>query len=208
MAALASAAQRATTAKTGTTAPGTRERLVRTASRLMQHGGYENTPVKQLVREAEATLGSLYHFFPGGKQELAVAAVHFGNEEFAEQLRTGLDSDPDPARALEALTLLLADALEASDWRDGCPVTATALETIGRLPELQAACARAFVDWQELVAAKLLASGIPEPEARGLAVTAIATLEGAEMTAQVTRSRTPLLLAGRHLGRLVAAYAV
>ncbi|MEW2137656.1 TetR/AcrR family transcriptional regulator [Streptomyces sp. NPDC005409] len=194
----------AASAKTG---PGTRERLVRTASRLMQHGGYESTPVKQLVREAEATLGSLYHFFPGGKQELAVAALDFGDQEFAEVLRAGLASHSDPAAAVEAVADMLAQALAASDWRDGCPVTATALETVGRLPDLQAACARAFANWQHLVAAKLLASGIPEPEARDLAVTVISTLEGAEMTAQVTQSRTPLLLAGRHLARLLASYA-
>ncbi|WP_405790068.1 TetR/AcrR family transcriptional regulator [Streptomyces sp. NBC_00029] len=198
------------TGTTGTTATeaalGTRDRLVRTASRLMQRGGYENTPVKQLVREAEATLGSLYHFFPGGKQELAVAAIHFGDEEFAGLLRIGLAAHPDPAQAVEGVAVLLAQALEASDWRDGCPVTATALETIGRLPELQAACATAFANWQHLVAAKLLASGYPEPDARDLAMTVINTLEGAEMTSQVTRSRTPLLVAGRHLARLVASY--
>ncbi|MFJ3962562.1 TetR/AcrR family transcriptional regulator [Streptomyces sp. NPDC090036] len=202
------------TKTTGTAAPatateaalGTRDRLVRTASRLMQRGGYENTPVKQLVREAEATLGSLYHFFPGGKQELAVAAIHFGDEEFAGLLRIGLAAHPDPAQAVEGVAVLLAQALEASDWRDGCPVTATALETIGRLPELQAACATAFANWQHLVAAKLLASGYPEPDARDLAMTVINTLEGAEMTSQVTRSRTPLLVAGRHLARLVASY--
>ncbi|MCF3180803.1 TetR/AcrR family transcriptional regulator [Streptomyces polychromogenes] len=185
---------------------GTRERLVRTASRLMQHGGYESTPVKQLVREAEATLGSLYHFFPGGKQELAVAAIGHGDGEFAQVLRAALDSDPDAARAIEATAGVLADALAASDWRDGCPVTATALESVGRLPELQEACARSFGHWQELVAAKLRASGIEEAEAADLAVTVIATLEGAEMTSQVTRSRTPLLLAGRHLSRLVGSY--
>lgn len=186
---------------------GTRERLVRTASRLLQRGGYENTPVKQLVREAEATLGSLYHFFPGGKQELAVAAIHFGDEEFAEMLRTGLSAHPDPARAVEAVAEMLAEALEESDWLDGCPVTATALETVGRLPELQAACALAFANWQELVAAKLLACGHPEAEARDLAVTVINTLEGAEMTSQVTRTPTPLLVAGRHLARLISSYA-
>ncbi|MGW6573797.1 TetR/AcrR family transcriptional regulator [Streptomyces sp. NPDC054945] len=189
-----------------TTAPGTRDRLVRTASRLMQHGGYENTPVKQLVREAEATLGSLYHFFPGGKQELAVAAIHFGDEEFAELLRAGLAAHTDPAEAIEGVAAALAQALEASDWRDGCPVTATALETVGRLPELQAACAQAFANWQHLVAAKLLASGYAEPDARDLAITVINTLEGAETTSQVTMSRTPLLVAGRHLARLVASY--
>ncbi|MCX4804839.1 TetR/AcrR family transcriptional regulator [Streptomyces sp. NBC_01214] len=189
-----------------TTAPGTRDRLVRTASRLMQHGGYENTPIKQLVREAEATLGSLYHFFPGGKQELAVAAIHFGDEEFAELLRAGLAAHADPADAVEGVAVALAQALEDSDWRDGCPVTATALETVGRLPELQAACARAFANWQHLVAAKLLASGYPEADARDLAITVINTLEGAETTSQVTMSRTPLLVAGRHLARLVASY--
>ncbi|MEV7416363.1 TetR/AcrR family transcriptional regulator [Streptomyces sp. NPDC089919] len=194
-------------AGTTKTAPGTRERLVRTASRLMQHGGYENTPVKQLVREAEATLGSLYHFFPGGKQELAVAAIHYGDEEFTELIRAGLDSHPDPAQAVEALAVLLAEALEASQWRDGCPVTTTALETVGRVPELQEACARAFAHWQDLVTAKLVAAGHPEDEARDLAATVINTLEGAETSAQVTESRTPLLVAGRHLARLVASYA-
>ncbi|MGW6855458.1 TetR/AcrR family transcriptional regulator [Streptomyces xanthophaeus] len=186
---------------------GTRERLVRTASRLMQHGGYENTPVKQLVREAGATLGSLYHFFPGGKQELAVAAIRFGDEEFAELLRAGLSAHPDPAEAVEYVATLLARELEASDWRDGCPITATALETVGRLPEIQAACALAFANWQHLVAAKLLASGHPEQQARDLAATVLNTLGGAEVSAQVEQSRTPLLVAGRHLARLVASYA-
>lgn len=121
-------------------------------------------------------------------------------------LRAGLDTHPDPAEAVEAVAALLAQALADSDWRDGCPVTATALETVGRLPELQAACAQAFASWQHLVAAKLLASGYPEPEARDLAMTVINTLEGAEMTSQVTASRTPLLVAGRHLARLISSY--
>lgn len=202
---MAAAAKTETAAtKTGT---GTRDRLVRTASRLMQHGGYENTPVKQLVREAEATLGSLYHFFPGGKQELAVAAIRYGDEEFAEVLRTGLAAHPDPAQAVEAVAVLLADALADSYWRDGCPVTTTALESIGRHPEIQAACARAFAHWEELAAAKLLASGHPEDEARDLAATVLNTLGGAEIAAQVEQSRTPLLVAGTHLARLIRSYA-
>ncbi|MCY0935518.1 TetR/AcrR family transcriptional regulator [Streptomyces sp. H34-S4] len=197
----------AAAAVTTNTAEGTRDRLVRTASRLMQRGGYENTPVKQLVREAEATLGSLYHFFPGGKQELAVAAIRYGDQEFTEMIRAGLAERADAAEAVEAVAVLLADALAASDWRDGCPVTTTALETVGRIPELQSACAEAFAHWEEMVAAKLLASGHPEREARDLASTVINTLEGAETSAQVTQSRTPLLVAGRHLARLVASYA-
>jgi TetR/AcrR family transcriptional repressor of lmrAB and yxaGH operons len=188
-------------------APTTRDRLVRTASRLMQHGGYESTPVKQLVKEAGATMGSLYHFFPGGKQELAVAAIRFGDREFAEMLAAGLDSAEGPAEAVEAVAALLADALDESGWLDGCPVSATALESVGRMPELQAACAEAFENWRRLVAEKLRAAGFAEEDAVDLAVTVISTLEGAEAAAQVAESRTPLLVAGRHLARLVSSYA-
>ncbi|WP_328973642.1 TetR/AcrR family transcriptional regulator [Streptomyces sp. NBC_00239] len=195
------------TPATTSAAPGTRDRLVRTASRLMQHGGYESTPVKQLVKEAEATLGSLYHFFPGGKQELAVAAIAFGDQEFAALLARGLDSRTDPAEAVEAVAVLLAEALRDSTWLDGCPVTATALESVGRMPDLQAACAVAFANWRRLVEDKLLANGLSEDDARDLALTVISTLEGAEMAAQVSESQTPLLVAGRHLSRLISAYA-
>ncbi|QDY77601.1 TetR/AcrR family transcriptional regulator [Streptomyces qinzhouensis] len=185
-------------------APGTRERIIRAASALMQRQGYDATPIKQISQEADATLGSVYHFFPGGKQELAVAAVHRGDEEFSAILRELLDAEPDPAAAITILTDSLAEGLRDSDWADGCPVTATALGTAGRLPDIQRAAAAAFDRWEGLVREKLAASGVPEAEAADLACTIISTLEGAELAAQVTRDDRPLRLAGRHLARLVA----
>ncbi|MFF3552362.1 TetR/AcrR family transcriptional regulator [Streptomyces tsukubensis] len=184
--------------------PGTRERIVRAASALMQRQGYDATAIKQISQEADATLGSVYHFFPGGKQELAVAAVHRGDEEFSGILREILDAEPDPVAALTALTDSLAEGLRDSDWADGCPVTATALGTAGRLPDIQRAAAAAFDRWQGLVREKLTASGVPGDEAADLACTVISTLEGAELAAQVTRDDRPLRLAGTHLARLVS----
>ncbi|MGW1811947.1 LmrA/YxaF family transcription factor, partial [Streptomyces sp. NPDC002078] len=78
---------------------------------------------------------------------------------------------------------------------------------VGRMPDLQAACAVAFANWRRLVEDKLLANGLSEDDARDLALTVISTLEGAEMAAQVSESQTPLLVAGRHLARLISAYA-
>ncbi|MER6916853.1 TetR/AcrR family transcriptional regulator [Streptomyces sp. NPDC000594] len=183
--------------------PGTRERIVRAASLLMQRQGYDGTGIKQISQEAGATLGSVYHFFPGGKQELAVAAVHRGDEEFSAILRELLDAEPDPAKAVVAVTLDLAEGLRASDWRDGCPVTATALGTSGRLPDIQRAASTAFARWQEIVETRLRASGMPGDEAAELAVMVICTLEGAELAAQVSRDERPLLIAGRQLARLI-----
>ncbi|MER8221375.1 TetR/AcrR family transcriptional regulator [Streptomyces sp. NPDC094143] len=185
---------------------GTRERIVRTASRLMQRQGYEGTGIKQISREAGATLGSVYHFFPGGKQELGAAAVRLGDEEFTELLRETLDAEPDPERALLALTASLAEGLRDSDWLDGCPVTSTAVGTAAGAPGIQQAAAEAFARWRKVVAERLVAAGFAESDAGELAHTVIATLEGAELAAQVARSATPLEVAGRHLARLVASY--
>ncbi|MBB5937018.1 TetR/AcrR family transcriptional regulator [Streptomyces zagrosensis] len=185
---------------------GTRERIVRTASRLMQRQGYEASGVKQISQEAGATLGSLYHFFPGGKQQLAAEAIRHGDREFADILGEMLDSRPDPAGAIDDCAVALAEGLHASAWLDGCPVTATALGAAGHLPDIQRAAAEAFQRWRELVYEKLRGAGIAEDEARELASTVISTLEGAEMAAQVARSEEPLRAAGRQLARLINSY--
>jgi AcrR family transcriptional regulator len=184
----------------------TGERIVRAASRMMQRQGYEGTGIKLIAREAGCTLSSVYHFFPGGKQEVAVAAIRHGDREFTEILRAGLAGAEDPAEAVEQCTRQLADALHDSDWTEGCPVIATALETLGRAPAIQLACSEALGHWQDVVKEKLTRAGVGESAARELAITVIGTLEGAEVTAQVFRSREPLLAAGRHLARLIRAY--
>ncbi|MFF9912588.1 TetR/AcrR family transcriptional regulator [Streptomyces sp. NPDC013457] len=185
---------------------GTRERIVRTTSRLMQRQGYEGTGIKQISREAGATLGSLYHFFPGGKQELGTAAVRLGDEEFTDFLREALDAEPEPEKALVALTKALAQGLRESDWLDGCPVTSTVVGTATTAPDIQQAAAEAFARWRTVVAGKLAAAGFATTDAEELAHTVVATLEGAELAAQTARSAVPLEVAGRHLARLVASY--
>ncbi|MER6299126.1 TetR/AcrR family transcriptional regulator [Kitasatospora sp. NPDC001539] len=185
---------------------GTRERIVRATSRLLQRQGYEGTGIKQISREAEATLGSVYHFFPGGKQELAAEAIRHGDQEFAVILRAGLGSSEDLAEAVTTCTTLLARELRASDWQDGCPITTTALETVGRAPVIEQAVAEAFAHWRAIVEERLRAAGIGGEDARELAGTVINTLEGAELSAQVARSEDPLHTAGRHLARLLATY--
>ncbi|MEU8678649.1 TetR/AcrR family transcriptional regulator [Streptomyces sp. NPDC048560] len=184
----------------------TRDRIVVAASRLLQRQGYIGTGIKQIAQEAEATLGSVYHFFPGGKEAVAVAAIKHSTEEFATLLRKALDSEDDPADAVLACAQQLADELGESGWIDGCPVTAAALETLGTDSEIQQACADALRSWEQLVREKLLRCGFPSQNARELATTIISALEGAEVTAQVNRSEEPLLMAGRQLARLVRSH--
>ncbi|MER6995551.1 TetR/AcrR family transcriptional regulator [Streptomyces sp. NPDC000410] len=186
----------------------TRDRIVVAAARLLQRQGYVGTGIKQIAKEAEATLGSVYHFFPGGKEAVAVAAINYSGEEFAAVLREALDSEDDPGAAVEACARQLAEGLRESGWTDGCPVTAAALETLGTESGIQQACADALRGWEQMVADKLLRSGFQARDARELATTVIGALEGAEVTAQVNRSEEPLRVTGRQLARLMGSYGV
>ncbi|MCM2388832.1 TetR/AcrR family transcriptional regulator [Streptomyces albipurpureus] len=183
----------------------TRRRIVHAASTLLQRQGYESASVKLIAGAAKASPSSVYHFFPGGKQELAIEAMRYGAQEFSDLLTAGLSSSPDPAQATAACALLLADTLKESDWADGCPIAVTALETIGRVPGLQQAATEALVHWQELVTAKLESSGIAPAAARSLAGTVIGMLEGAELLSRVSGDDTPLREAAVHLAQLVRA---
>ncbi|MEU8773291.1 TetR/AcrR family transcriptional regulator [Streptomyces sp. NPDC048606] len=184
----------------------TRDRIVVAAARLLQRQGYVGTGIKQIANEAQATLGSVYHFFPGGKETVAVAAIAHSSAEFAALLRGALAGEEDPAEAVLACSRQLAEELRRSGWIDGCPVTAAALETLGTDSEIQRACADALRDWTALVHDKLLTAGFDAATAQEIAGTVISTLEGAEVTAQVNRSEEPLHAAGRQLARLVRSY--
>jgi TetR/AcrR family transcriptional repressor of lmrAB and yxaGH operons len=169
-----------------------RDRLIDAALCLLTRQGYEATVVKDIAHAGAAPMGSFYYHFPGGKEELAAAAMRRGAQHVADLLAQALNSHDRPADALGACALALADRLETTAWQDGCPVATTALETIGRSPLLQQVAAEAFTTWQRLITERLRRSGIPAPEADDLAYTALALIEGAELLSRVQRSRQAL----------------
>ncbi|NBD22935.1 TetR family transcriptional regulator [Paenibacillus sp. T1] len=51
-------------------ATATREKLLETAKNLFAEMGYHGTPVRAITRQIQKGDGILYHYFPGGKQEI------------------------------------------------------------------------------------------------------------------------------------------
>lgn len=185
--------------------PGSRHRLVAAASRLFARQGYEATVVKQIAQEGAAPMGSFYFHFPGGKADLGVAALQHGAEGFGAFLHETLARTEPVEDALANLALAVADALERSDWQDGCPVATTALESVTREPGLRGASARAFRDWQDVIGRRLVGAGLSDAAAEALATNALALLEGAELLARVQASRVPLEHAATGLRTLAIA---
>lgn len=166
--------------------PGTRERLVTAMREALSTRGYHGIGLNELLVTAGAPKGVLYHHFPGGKSELAIAAIG----TVAEQLGSSLDtlmqrSGGDPAGALATWMASAQKTLEKSGFERGCPLATVALETTPDDQLLRAALATAFAAFRERLAAALAAAGIAELRASSLAALIVSAYEGALLQSRV-----------------------
>jgi TetR/AcrR family transcriptional repressor of lmrAB and yxaGH operons len=53
-----------------------REKILTAASMLFQVKGYNATGLSEILKESGSPKGSLYYYFPGGKEELALEAIN------------------------------------------------------------------------------------------------------------------------------------
>lgn len=178
----------------------TRDRFLRAATGLFRKQGYSGTGLKQIVAESSAPLGSLYYFFPGGKQDLALQAVARTAERYEQLLDRVFTETPDAGQAATKWFDMAARALKESDFADGCPIGTLACEIASSNESLRQASHDVFASWRTRVAAELTSVGVKPARARRLATFAVASLEGAIMLARVQRSTEPL----RDTGRVVA----
>ncbi len=177
----------------------TRDRLLRAGERLFRLQGYSGTGLKELGAEAGAPWGSIYHFFPGGKTQLGAETTRFGGELYGAAWRAAFARFTDPAEAIEWVFVSEARILEASDYRNGCPIASVTLDTASLNEDLRTACAAAFASWLEIIGEALRGDGAPDEAATSLSFLVLSAIEGAIVLARAAKSPAPL----EHTGRLI-----
>jgi TetR/AcrR family transcriptional regulator, lmrAB and yxaGH operons repressor len=63
--------------------PGSRQRMIEAAIELMRGSGLSGAGINEIVRESAAPKGSVYHFFPNGKQQVVTEALETGRRQDA-----------------------------------------------------------------------------------------------------------------------------
>jgi AcrR family transcriptional regulator len=182
----------------------TRDRLVRTTSRLLRKQGYGATGLNQVMAEAQAPKGSMYFHFPGGKEELAAAAVEYFSERVMRVLEEGLDRADTVAEAVAAFFDNYIEHIERTDFAEGCAVASVALDAAAAHDALATATGRELRRWIDRFAEALEAEGRSAAEAHGLATLIIAAIEGTIVIGKGERSTEPLVAVQAVLRDLLA----
>jgi TetR/AcrR family transcriptional repressor of lmrAB and yxaGH operons len=172
----------------------TRDRLISATGRLLRQQGYAATGLNQVMTVAEAPKGSMYFHFPGGKEELAAAAV----DRFAGRITarmTDLLARNSVADAISGFFDSYVEYFERTDYRDGCVVATVALDEAGTHELLAEAASSALRTWVDLLADALEAEGRSSQDAHDVATLVIAALEGTIVMAKGQRSTEPFVAA-------------
>ncbi|MEZ6002129.1 TetR/AcrR family transcriptional regulator [Hyphomonas sp.] len=184
-----------------------RETLLATSVRLFRQKGYAATGLAEILAESGAPKGSLYHYFPGGKAEIGAEAVQLAGKTVTNTLKELAGETAGPGDLVERYFDMLAGWMAASDYRDGCPITTTLLETVPEHEAIREAGAKAFDVWAGVLAESAVSAGIPKARAESLARFTISALEGALIQCRVSGDDSPLRLAAEELGALYKAAA-
>jgi AcrR family transcriptional regulator len=178
--------------------PATRERMLGAAETLLRERGLAGAGIQQVVARSGAPIGSLYHFFPGGKTQLAAEALRINGAKAGALFRRilGDSSSPFPDR-VRRLFRTAASGFDKAGADKGCAVGSVALDLDARHEALRTVCQEAFDAWATSIADELPWSD--RATRRGLAEVLVAGIEGAFILSRARRSGEPFATVGESL---------
>jgi TetR/AcrR family transcriptional regulator, lmrAB and yxaGH operons repressor len=182
--------------------PDTRTRLLQAALLLFRQRGYHGVGIRDILDAAHAPKGSLYHHFPGGKDQMAVEVL----ERVASRIVAMIEREPaaTTAAAMHGVGLRLRKwMLETSastsrsasrsvdkpaDGDEGrgnaCALIASFAAEGDTAAAVAAAARQAYERIAAVIAGRLEAEGAPPRQARDTAFLVIAMLEGGGLVSQ------------------------
>ncbi len=160
------------------------------AAEVLRERGAAGVTIDEVLARSGAPRGSVYYHFPEGRNQILTEALQYAGEALTEVI--------DEAAAKGGMYLVRQfvefweDLLVESDFTAGCPVVAAAIGSADDEPQLTTVAGNIFRRWRDALTRAFVSDGFDEPCAASLAITCIASLEGAVVLCRSTRSVDPL----------------
>src|ERR1700674_2222427 len=178
-----------------------RASMVRSAASLISSHGVTATSFSDVLADSGAPRGSIYHYFPEGKAQLAEDAIRWTSERVLAHQRACPASIPSEVRRW--FIAMWRQVVRTSGGASGCVVAGVALDTVAGEPGLIDAVRSTFRSWIDLLAELLSAAGAPAARATPIAVATVAGMEGALILCRAEGDSGPLDAVAEELMRLL-----
>ena len=175
--------------------------MIESAVILLAKQGYRATSFEAVLERSGAPRGSIYHHFPGGKDQLIAAAIDLAGARAIALLDTLEGSSP-PA-VVDGFMAMWRTVLDRSDFSAGCSVLAVTVSA--ETPELRERAGEIFKAWRGRLAELFVAGGVEPVAAQSFATTLVAASEGVVAQSRAEHSYVPFDEVARQLHAFAAS---
>lgn len=179
-----------------------REQMIEGAADLLARRGVQGTSFADVLAQTGAPRGSIYHHFPGGKDELVQAAARSVGEGVVALLDVVEASSP--AKVVDVFVDGWRAVSVSGGFERGCAVAATCLGS-GEDDAARRLAAEIFASWQAALSRAFVRSGATRRQADDLAVVCLAAVEGALVLGRAAHDDQVFVVLKRQLRRLASS---
>jgi AcrR family transcriptional regulator len=181
----------------------TRQKMLVSGAELLRERGAAGVTIDAVLARSGAPRGSVYHHFPGGRNQILTEVLHFAGAAITAKIDNAATDGG--YFLLRKFVEFWDHLLSESDFTAGCPVVAAAIGSADDEPQLTEVAGDIFTRWRAALAQAFISDGFERTAAESLATMCIASLEGAVILCRSTRSSVPLHDVASHLEFLVKA---
>jgi AcrR family transcriptional regulator len=169
--------------------------MIAATARLLAVRGLDGASLADILEAAQAPRGSMYHHFPGGKDQLVGEAIELAGRRSLEQM-DGLDGQS-PETVTQRFLDGWRELLVRTNCRAGCAVLAVTVASSS--DEVLIRAQAVFGSWIARLTQLFVAGGLPGSAASDLATELIAATEGAVVISRAQRVIEPFDLVANRL---------
>ena len=165
-----------------------RSAMVLTAARWLPQRGMSAVNLIEVARAVDAPRGSIYHYFPGGRDQLLQEALALASQSGLRMIEKAARAAATPQGFIRSLFAAGARQINNADFSGGCPVGAAVLSSETENAAFQHALQQSFAQWEAAIAQSFTALGVvPKSHTKKLAHCALIAYEGALVCAKGAR---------------------
>lgn len=180
-----------------------KQTIIKSASDLIKLRGYFGAGIDEIRSEGRFSKGSLYHHFPGGKDEIIKAALEASADEYSEVFRKAMKGKGSAENGLKAVVDVYIAEFRKNGLKYGCPLASVAIDVSTGNEVLRRVCAAQFSYWINSAAAYLEYKNV-KSEFREKAEKFVLMLEGSLILARVMKSDRPLRLMKKEIRKMLS----
>ena len=175
----------------------TKEMFLHTASVLFANKGYHATGINEILKKSHAPKGSLYYYFPHGKEQLAIESLELTAQKIYAEINETLSQYNNPMDGFQKHLQYIAQKIQEDidnprEDKDNISISLIALETFSSNELIRNRCKEIFAQMQTIYQKKFIQYGIEPEIADFFAMNAIILTEGALILSVTRKDSLPL----------------